>query len=313
MLARAGALPPVEDDAAWAYEMKWDGMRALGEITAGALTVRTRNGRDSTVSFPEIAPLAAQLGSLPAVLDGEIVAFDGVQPSFGRLQTRMHITGADRARRAATQVPVVYLVFDLLYLDGRSLLDLRYDTRRDLLQRLELDGPAWRTPSAFAGSGAEAVRASRRRKLEGVIAKRRDSPYRPGHRSAHWVKIKHVRTQEVVIGGWKEGLGERYGGLGSLLLGLPAPGGLVYVGRVGTGFSEHALVALQDQLDTLASPTSPFAQRLAAGEARGAHWVRPSLVGEVAFGEWTQDGRLRHPTWRGLRPDKDTDDVVRES
>ncbi|HSY15267.1 MAG TPA: non-homologous end-joining DNA ligase [Jatrophihabitantaceae bacterium] len=313
MLATAGSLPPVADDAEWAYEMKWDGVRALLRADRGRIAVLSRNHRDITVSYPELKGLGEQLGRIQAVLDGEIVAFDdGGRPSFGRLQQRMHVAGAGAARRLADSVPATYLIFDLLHLDGRSLISLSYAERRELLEGLELGGPSWQTPAAFTGGGADALRTSQEQGLEGVMAKRLGSRYLPGRRSPDWVKIKNIRAQEVVIGGWRPGNGRRAGTIGALLIGLPGPDGLSYAGRVGTGFSDAVLATLLERLERLASSTCPFGPDFPPGDARDARWVSPRLVGEVSFTNWTADGRLRHPAWRGLRPDKAPAQVVRE-
>lgn len=314
MLATSGPLPAARDAAAWAYEMKWDGVRAVIHVDGGRVRIMSRNDRDVSVSYPELRGLGEQLGSTQAVLDGEIVSFDDDgRPSFGRLQQRMHVANAAQARRLAGSVPAVFLAFDLLHLDGTSLLDRPYEQRRELLERLELDGPAWQTPPAFQGDGAQAVRASREQQLEGVVAKRLTSAYRPGRRSLDWVKVKNIRTQEVVIGGWRPGQGRRTGTVGSLLMGLPGDGGLRYCGHVGTGFTAAMLDDLAGRLAQLERKTSPFDAELPRADSRDAHWVRAKLVGEVAFTEWTGDHRLRHPSWRGLRPDKAPDEVVRES
>lgn len=313
MLATPGALPPAAQDRQWAFEMKWDGVRAICEVDGGRITLWSRNDRDITVSYPELRDLGAQLGTTQAVLDGEIAVLDARErSSFSRLQRRMHIANATEARRLADQDPVVYLIFDLLHLDGRSLLELPYSDRRQLLDGLELEGAYWRTPPVLRGGGAAAVRASRRQGQEGVIAKRRSSRYRPGRRSPDWVKIKNVRTQEVIVGGWRPGQGRRAGTIGSLLLGLPGDDGLRYIGNVGTGFTEETLADLMTRLRKLARRTSPFTE-VPNLVAREAQWVTPRLVGEVRFTEWTGDGRLRHPSWRGLRPDKAVGDVRRES
>jgi bifunctional non-homologous end joining protein LigD len=301
MLAVAGALPPAAEDDAWAYEMKWDGVRALGHVARGRLALHSRNDLDITAGYPELAGLGAALG-VDAVLDGEIVTFDEHgRTNFGRLQERMHVRDAAALRRLATRIPVVYLVFDVLELDGRPVLDVPYRDRRDLLTRLEIAGPAWQAPPAFEAAGADVLTASREQGMEGIVAKRRDSRYRPGRRSPDWRKIKHVRTQEVVVVGWRPGSGRRAGRIGALLLAVHGAGGLVYAGRVGTGFTERTLDDLAARLAPLARPTSPLAEALPRTETRDAHWVTPALTGEVAFTEWTADGRIRHPTWRGLR------------
>ncbi|HEX2903169.1 MAG TPA: non-homologous end-joining DNA ligase [Jatrophihabitans sp.] len=314
MLASPGALPPAKDDALWAYEMKWDGMRAIARVDGGRLTLHSRNAREVTVSFPELRPLAEHFGTSQAVLDGEIVCFDDRgRPDFGRLQERMHVSSARQAQSLAATRPVVLLAFDLLHFDGESLLELPYSQRRERLESLELDGPNWQTPPAFQGTGAEAVRTSQELGLEGVMAKRLRSAYRPGKRSKDWIKVKNIRTQEVLVGGWTPGKGNRSGTIGALLLGLPDQHGLRYIGKVGTGFTQRILDELAPKLRRLERKTSPFETEVPRPDARLAHWCTPQLVGEVAFSEWTGDGRLRHPTWRGLRPDKHADEVALES
>jgi bifunctional non-homologous end joining protein LigD len=313
MLATAGELPSTAAEAAWAFEMKWDGVRAVVYLDHGDLRVLTRNDREVSATYPELRELATALGTRRLVLDGEIVAFDERgRPSFGELQSRMHVQTPSRTLLQRT--PICYLAFDLLYADGRSLLGSTYDDRRAALDELGLAGERWAVPPAFDGHGAEAMRVSEAQGLEGVLAKRRDSTYQPGRRSPHWVKVKHQRMQEVVLGGWSPGAGRREGGIGSLLLGVPDDDGrLVYAGHVGTGFTERALADLQSRLRPLERGTSPFADELPRAHAKGAHWVSPRLVGEVVFSEWTRDGRMRHPSWRGLRPDKAPEDVRRES
>ncbi|HEU5033424.1 MAG TPA: non-homologous end-joining DNA ligase [Mycobacteriales bacterium] len=323
MLAVLRMQPP-RDDAAYGYEFKWDGVRAMVYVLGGRQRVLSRNDRDVTASYPELRALAESLGSRQVVLDGEIVAMDTHgRPSFERLQSRMHVTGSAQVRRLMKQTPVTFLAFDVLHLDGRSLLEERYDERRRILESLELAGPSWQTPPHFRGDqfagdagepvGPAVLAASKQQGLEGIIAKRLDSRYYPGKRSDCWLKVKNLRTQEVVIGGWKPGEGRRKGAIGSLLLGVPGPDGLDYVGHVGTGFTAAMLRDLEADLAPLATGDSPFATPVPRPHARDAHWVQPQIVGEVAFGEWTREGRLRHPAWRGLRPDKSADDVVRES
>jgi bifunctional non-homologous end joining protein LigD len=312
MLAVPGELPRA-GDSSWAYEMKWDGVRAVAYVAGGATRLMSRNDLDVSRSYPEILAPPPALRARAAVLDGELVTFDAAgRPSFGRLQERMHVADVAVAWRLAARVPVVYLVFDLLHLDGRSLLRARYAQRRSLLEDLAIDGEAWRVPARFAGPGADVLAASREHGLEGVVAKRLTSPYLPGRRSPDWLKVKHVRMQEVIIAGWRPGKGRREGGIGALMLAVNGPAGLEYAGGVGTGFTERMLAELGARLAPLARATSPFAVPPPRDQTRDAHWVEPVLVGEVLYGEWTSDGRLRHPSWRGLRPDKHPDEVHRE-
>ena len=306
------SLPP--DDAQWGFEMKWDGVRAVVHVDGGRPRALSRNDIDITASYPELRSMAESMGATQAVLDGELVALDDSgRPSFERLQRRMHVQGEAQVRRLMRSVPVTYLVFDLLHLDGRSTVDLPYRQRRELLEALDLNGASWRTPPAWFGDGASVMTASTEQGLEGVVAKRLDSVYRPGRRADTWVKVKNLRTQEVVVGGWKPGEGRREGTIGSLLLGIPGEGGLQYAGKVGTGFTGSSLRDLEHLLAPHEVEASPFAGTVPAADARQAHWVAPEVVGEVRFSEWTRDGRLRHPAWRGLRPDKSPADVVRES
>ena len=313
MLASPGVLPPPEQEQRWAFEMKWDGVRAVVYLARGDMRVLTRNDREVAATYPELAGLAHQLRDRRMIVDGEVVAFDEAgRPSFGELQARMHVRAPGRS--LLDRVPVSLLVFDLLHVDGTSLVGAPYDERRSALEGLDLAGDRWAVPPAFDGQGAEALAASQAQGLEGVLAKRHDSVYLPGRRSPHWIKVKHVRMQEVVVGGWSPGAGRRQGGIGSLLLGVPDQDGrLVYAGHVGTGFSDRVLADLGTRLRAAERSTSPFADEVPRAHAKDAHWVTPRLVGEVTFSEWTRDGRMRHPSWRGLRPDKDPQDVRRES
>ncbi|MEO7261715.1 MAG: non-homologous end-joining DNA ligase [Jatrophihabitantaceae bacterium] len=322
MLAVAGELPAPAEDGQWAYEPKWDGCRALAFLDGGRVRFRSRNDLDVSVSYPELDGLGAQLGRRQAVLDGEVVAFgdDGL-PDFARLQKRMHVSRPAEAQRLSGTDPVQYLIFDLLHLDGSATVGLPYRQRRQLLEELKLDGAHWQCPRFFIGNGAMLLQASKQLGLEGVVAKRLTSTYRPGRRSPDWRKLKNIRTQEVVVLGWQPGNGRRAGAIGSVLVGVPLDGaagegetaGLRYAGKVGTGFTQAALIALHRRLQPLARPTPALATPPPRANTLGAQWVQPRLVAEVAFVEWTPDGRLRHPVWRGLRPDKSVSDVRLES
>ena len=308
MLATTGAMP--RPAHGWAFEFKWDGMRAIAQVHGGSVRATSRNRKELLGRFPELTELAAALAGHDAILDGEIVATDDAgRPDFGLLQHRIaDAGGSSRAR----QVPVSYLVFDLLYLDGRWLLDAPWDARRDTLEGLRLHGPHVAVPPAFRDSaGADVLAAGRAQGLEGVVAKRRGAAYRPGARSLDWVKIKNSRTQEVVVGGWTDGRGALAGTVGALLVGIPGPDGLEYAGKVGTGFDDATRRQILDALRPLERPSGPFSGRLPA-DARNAHFVAPALVAEVRFAEWTAAGRLRHPSWGGWRPDKHPREVVRE-
>jgi bifunctional non-homologous end joining protein LigD len=312
MLALAGDLPT--RDKEWAYEFKWDGVRAMVYVDGGRVRALTRNDKTLMTTFPELRDIGEFLGSRSAILDGEIVALDkDDRPSFATLSHRLHLTSKTAIDRLAKSSPVSFFAFDLLYLEGHSLLSSTYDERRAALESLKLQGETFATPpSAVDIKGTKIARIAQERGLEGVVAKRRSSQYVPGIRNGDWIKIKNFRTQEVVIGGWTEGQGERTGSLGALLLGVSNDDGLAYVGKVGTGFSEATRKELLDALKPLARKTTPFSERLSPSETSLAHFVRPELVGEVRFAEWTSDEHLRQPSWRGLRTDKDASEVVRE-
>jgi bifunctional non-homologous end joining protein LigD len=312
MLASPGELP--SDDVHWAFEVKWDGVRAITFVDGGRIRMQSRNDKDLTAAFPEFRALGEFLGARQCVLDGEIVVMgDGGVPEFGRLQHRLHVSNSNAIKRLVASSPASYVIFDVLHLEGRSLMSLTYDERRQQLEDLHLSGNSFATADAYRDAkGADILKATQEAGLEGVVAKRRSSTYVPGVRTDAWVKVKNVRTQEVLIGGWTDGAGNREGSLGALLMGLPGKDGLRYVGKVGTGFSEQDRDELLELLRPLARTSSPFDPPGDVVE-RAPHFVRPQYVGEVRFSEWTRAGRLRHPVWRGLRPDKDPNDVVIEA
>lgn len=317
MLASPGDAADIGEPDEWAYEMKWDGVRAVVTVHDGGVTLTSRNGHDMTASYPEFAALGERLSDVSgAVLDGEIVAVDAQgRPDFGLLQTRMKLTRPRDVERMRDRAPVRLLLFDVMALDDRSLQDDDYDARREALEQavqLSPDDRAIDVPPAFEGSLDEAMAFSKKLRLEGVVAKRRDSDYSAGRRSRAWIKLKHHATQEVVIAGWRPGAGRRADGVGSLLMGIPGDDGLTYVGRVGTGFRDRDLDELLTSFRASARKTSPLVG-VPKADARDAHWITPNRVGEVEFAEWTSTGRLRQPSWRGWRPDKDPDQVVRES
>lgn len=299
MLATLGSVDKLTS-AHYSFEGKYDGYRMLLEVDHGRLRLQTRNGRDVSAEYPQFQPLAEALAGHHVVLDGEAVALDehGV-PKFEKMQNRA------RATR------IQFWAFDILELDGRSLLRAKYRDRRQVLETFA-EGTPLIVPGLLDGDGPAALAESRKRKWEGVVAKRWDSTYQPGRRSAAWIKDKNWNTQEAVIGGWREGNGGRSSGIGALLLGIPQDDGLRFIGRVGTGFTEKELTKLKGILAPLHTTESPFHPALPRPEARGVTYVRPELVGEVRFGEMTSDGHLRHPSWRGLRPDKDPADVILE-
>ncbi|MFC9553957.1 ATP-dependent DNA ligase [Rhodococcus sp. NPDC056960] len=293
----------------WSFEGKWDGIRAIAEVADGKVLLHSRTGRDLTATYAELVSIGDALAEHEAVLDGEIVTLDpaGVT-SFSALQNRSGLRKKAAIAAAAQQYPAEFYVFDVLFVDGISLLHTGYADRRRVLEELA-SATGLTVPPRLEGDAGEALAESRRRGWEGIVGKKDDSTYLAGRRGTGWIKVKNQRTQEVIVGGWRWGRGSRADTLGSLLLGIPDSDGLRYVGRVGTGFTEPMLDSLTGKLERLARKTSPFAAALTAAQRKDANWVTPRLVGEVGFTEWTTANLLRHPTWRGLRTDKKPEDV----
>jgi len=309
MLARPAVGLP-HPDRGWAYEFKWDGTRAVVFNERGSLRIVSRTQEDLSKRYPELRGLAEALGSHAAVLDGEIVALapDGV-PRFEQLQQRIGLQTEADVRRRMKQVPVYYFAFDLLYLDGHPLLGRPYRERRELLQELRLAGRSWQTPEHQVGHGEAMLEASRTSGLEGLVAKRIDSPYEEGRHSTAWLKIKNRLRQELVIGGWLDGEGRRQGLPGALLVGYWDDGRLVYAGRVGTGFTDATLARLATLMEPLARDRSPFGR--GSPPAR-AHFVEPRLVGDFELAAWTRANQVRAAAFKGLREDVPPGEVVRE-
>ncbi|MCF3135488.1 ATP-dependent DNA ligase [Streptomyces olivochromogenes] len=302
MLATPGTLPPAAQDDRWAYETKQDGQRVLVYLPGdGSVLLRARSGEDITAAYPELRPLGPLLGSTPAILDGEVLALDEQgRADFQLLQSRMGLAHAPaRAARRAAQVPVHLVLFDVPHL-GQPLLAQPYARRRTRLEELGLDGPHWSTPAAVVGHGAEALRATREHGLEGVVCKRLDSRYTPGVRSRAWIKIRNLRSEDVIVGGWLPGKGRLSGLPGAVLVGQRAGGRLRYAGGVGTGWSETERAELAALLRAAETGVCPFDP---APRVSGAHWVLPRLVGEVSYSTRTRAGLLRQPSWLRLRPD----------
>lgn len=320
MLARLSQLPTPDDD--FAYEIKWDGVRAIAYIENGSVRLQSRNLLNITARYPELHALGRAVRARNAILDGEIVAFTGEgTPSFERLQLRLGLVDASDVRWRMRSNPVTFMIFDLLYHNGVSLMGESYLVRRRLLEALELFGPSWQTPPYNIGQGRELLEFSRAQKLEGIIAKHIDSPYEPGCRTGTWRKIKNQLSQEFVIGGWTSGEGGRTGRIGALLLGCydrtpdearksAQSQKFLYAGKVGTGFTDAMLDKLAAILAPLRQFDNPFAER--HPDHRNAVFVAPTLMSECVFSEWTRDGRLRHPSFKGLRLDKPVAEVVRE-
>ncbi|MBD0418543.1 ATP-dependent DNA ligase [Streptomyces sp. TRM S81-3] len=303
MLATPGTLPPAAQDARWAYETKQDGQRVIVYLPGDArVLLRARSGQDITAAYPELAPLGTALGSTPAVLDGEVLALDERgRADFQLLQSRMGLAHSPGlAAQRAAKVPVHLVLFDVMHLEGSSLLRLPYARRRERLEGLGLDGPAWSTPAALVGHGEQALRATREHGLEGLVCKRLDSAYEPGVRSRAWIKIRNMRSEDVVVGGWLPGKGRLTGLPGAVLVGQRAAGRLRYVGGVGTGWSETERTELAALLRAATTDVCPFDP---VPRVPGARWVVPRLVGEVRYSTRTREGMLRQPSWLRLRPD----------
>ncbi len=312
MLAKPGTLPEGEE---WAFEVKWDGIRALAFSEPGFWCMQSRRHENVTARYPELEPLGEQLGERAAALDGEVVAFDeDGRPSFQAIQQRMGLASAAMVNRRMTETPVTFVIFDLLHLDGACTRDLPYDERRELLDGLGLDGPNWQTPRNHAGPGAELLDAARRSGLEGVVAKRRESPYRPGKRTGEWIKERVWRRQEFVIGGYIPGEGSRAKRVGSLLVGYWEGDKLVFAGAVGSGLKGDDIAFLTRELKKRTVDESPFDVGAPRGpKAKLAIFCKPELVCEVSWTEWTREGTLRQPAFKGMRDDKDPREVVREA
>ena len=322
MLATLSEMP--REQSGFGFEYKWDGIRGVFFLGGERWRMETRNLIDVSHVYPEFTGLVEALPKTKVVLDGEIITFDEKgRPSFGRLQHRLGI-GEKRAVMLQADIPVTYMIFDVLYLQGYTLMGVPFAERRDILEGLSLEGAHWRTPPCYRGEGTPVLEAARQNHLEGVMVKRLEGLYHPGLRTGDWRKIKLVDRQEFVVAGWTP-ISTGANAIGALLVGYyePAAKGapkskgatgargkrLVYAGKVGTGFTDHDRRELARALEKKHRDTSPFATEAPTG---GVHFVEPEFVGEVEFRGWTNAGHLRQPSFKGLRVDKAPTDVVKE-
>ena len=313
MLAKLSASLPLGDG--WAFEVKWDGIRAIAYIEPEGVRLESRNGNDITAAYPELEALADAVAPLRVVLDGEIVAFDeDGRPSFERLQRRMGVRGKAKVHRLSATTPVQFMIFDLLRLDGRPTGELPYEARRKLLETLELAGQSWRTPNVLEGETETLLEVTEKLGLEGVVAKRKTSLYEPGKRTGAWLKVKNHRRQQFVVGGWIQRENAQFPTVGALVLGYfePAEGAprLRFAGRVGTGLTVRQAGELGQRLKQLETEMNPFEN--SDINAPGSRFVKPKVVVDVEFTEWTNEGVLRHPSLKGFRPDIPPEEVSRQ-
>lgn len=309
MLATPGPLPPPAHQESFGFEVKQDGQRAMVYVPGdGTVTLRSRTGADITAAYPELAALGSALDR-PAVLDGEIVAFDDQGRSdFELLQSRMGLSGSpSKAALMAQRVPAHLILFDVVFLAAGPIAKLPYHERRDVLEGLGLTDAHWSTPASVVGHGTQALEMTKTAGLEGLVAKRLTSVYEPGVRSRAWIKIRHVRTLDVIVGGWVPGHGRLTGLPGALLLGERGEDGLRYAGSVGTGWSDTERETLAELLHAATIDRCPFTE---VPPVAGARWVLPRLVGEVRYATRTRAGRLRQPSWHRLRPDLAPEDIT---
>lgn len=303
MLATTGTAIPAGPE--WVHEIKWDGVRVLADLSGGRLTLASRNGNDVTVAYPELAPLASLYAD--ALLDAEIVAFEEGAHSFGTVVERMHVRNAAKALALSQIRPVTLMVFDILRLFGSNLTDQPWHARRQLLEQLELESPRWHVPPVY-DDGEGLLAATAEQGLEGVISKRRTSIYTPGRRSPDWVKVAHRPTISALVGGWRPET-DSESRLGAILVGIPDPGGLQFIGRVGSGLAGKAGVAMARSLAGAERADSPFANEIPREDALGTRWVEPRLVVDVRSLGLSNGGRLRQPSFIGLRPDLTSADL----
>jgi bifunctional non-homologous end joining protein LigD len=314
MLAVLSEMPT--DQQNWAFEYKWDGVRALAYYDAPTLSFVSRNQLDITRRYPELQGLAKVLGKRTVVLDGEIIALDeNDRPSFPQLQRRMHVNDPASITRLVREVPIVFVVFDVIYLAGKSLMDQPYTARRATLEKLKIDADHWQTTPSHVGHGTQMLATAKKIAMEGVVAKWLDSTYEPGQRSPYWRKIKVVQRQEFVIAGFT---GESTGDpnrIGTMLLGYyDKSGKLHYAGHVGTGLVAKDHPVLLKQFAKYKRPDNPFVEKLPTNRRGGMkiQYLQPRLVGEIEYRRWPRGGMVQQASFKGLRADKAARDVVRE-
>jgi len=312
MKATGGDLPRGDE---WVYELKWDGMRIVAFIDAEGVRLQSTNLLDVTASFPELDALSGALPALDSlILDGEVVALDDQgAPSFSQLQQRMHIKDRAEANIRAARVPVLFVIFDVLHVNGEDTLSLPWSDRRKLLEQVVDDGPSWRTTSVYDGDGEALLSTVTDMGMEGLIAKQTNSTYQEGKRTRAWRKIKPRHRQELVVGGWISGEGTRSGRIGSFDVGYWDDEGFRYAGRVGSGLTDALIGEWAALLDGTERRDSPFIDPVSPKAGRERTFVEPKFVIEVAFGEWSPAGHLRHPSYVGRRIDKDPRAVTRET
>lgn len=288
----------------WMHEVKWDGMRILADVGSDRVRLTSRNENDVSAGYPELYGLAGR----DLLLDGEVVAFEDGRPSFGALAERMHVRDVRRVARLAERRPVVYLVFDVLRSNGRDLTKEPLSKRREVLDGLDLNEVSWQTPGVY-DDGAMLLEATRAQGLEGVVSKRLSSRYEPGARSAHWLKFPHRLRTSWVVCGWRFETDSEHR-LGALLVGEPTAGGMVFRGRVGSGIAGKVGPLLKSLLEPLARTTSPFPDAVPREDARGTQWVEPRVVVDVESLGIGAQGRLRQPSFRGVRYDLAPEDLL---
>lgn len=317
MKAVTGELP--DADGNWGYEIKWDGMRVIAFCDEAGVRLASSNGNNVTNAFPELQNLSSLAAGFESIiLDGEVVAFgdDGL-PKFNTLQHRMHVQDPTEAAKRSHEVPITFAIFDLLGLNGQDTTGLPLSGRRKLLEDIVEDGSHWRLTDQTTTEPGELLRTVTERGIEGIVAKKLGSTYVPGKRDKAWIKIKPTSRQEFVVAGWTEGQHGLSGSLGSLILGVMEQNDegdrvLVPCGTVGSGLTDKSRSWWQTELLESATSETPFSRSISYA-GRTVRWAEPKHVVEVAFGEWTDDGRLRFPVYLGRRNDKDPAHVERET